>query len=69
MSTGMRRNSWDGVFAGLPDWVVDGARFAMACLPFDPEFVKRCDKFTRWCQSGKAPADGIGLSNRGLRAA
>ena len=69
MSTGMRLNSWDTTFRDVPPALVDAAKFALACLLSDQGFMERCDRFRAWCQSGQAPADGKGLSQRGLRAA
>jgi len=71
MPTGMkpagRSDGWDSVFDDLPADVVRTAKFTIIALLHDREFVRRCERFTAWCQAGRA-TDGK-RAGRGLRAA
>ena len=62
-----RSDGWDSVFDGLDADVVRTAKFTIIALLHDREFVRRCERFTAWCQAGNVP-DGK-HAGRGLRAA
>ena len=62
-----RSDGWDSVFDDLPADVVRTAKFTILALLRDPGFIETCNRFTRWCQAGRA-TDGK-RAGRGLRAA